>query len=220
MKWRIRCAIMALILGGCGGQAATPTPSPTGVVQPSGDIITFYNFDDNLAWTWDVYSLDNDQAIFRVSEGGLEGAVVADRGYIWSLENIERGDVMMSASVRQTEGNESAAFGLMCRADNDGNGYAFVISSAGYFALLRADPGVDNPVELVKWQKNPALLIGSATSALSLRCMGDKITVYANTFMLTEVHDSTYASGEIGVILGAVGETAWARFDGITLSVP
>ncbi len=219
MRWLLRCGLIFAIvdmLAACAAAMPTPTAAPPAAVTPA-DTLARYSFDDDAPAGWDVYSLDNDQAVFRVSGGALEGAVVADRGYIWSLENVARADVAVSATVRQTQGEPNAAYGLMCRADDAGNGYSFVISSAGYFALLRADPDVDNPLQLAEWRQHPALRVGSAANDLQIICAGERLAFYANGKLLAEVRDSAYSSGEIGLTLGAVGATAWARFDTIVV---
>lgn len=219
MRWLFRWSgfiVIGLSLAACATAVPTPTASPPDAVTPA-ETLARYSFDEDDPATWDVYTLDNDQAVFRVNGGALEGAVVADRGYIWSLENIERADVAVSATVRQIQGEPGAAYGLMCRADDAGNGYSFVISSAGYFALLRADPGVDNPLQLVEWRQHPALRVGSAANDLQIICAGERLAFYANGELLAAVADAAYASGEIGLTLGAVGATAWARFDTIVV---
>jgi hypothetical protein len=175
-----------------------------------------YSFDAEPT-PWDVFSLDGDQAIFHVMDGTLEGAVLANRGYIWSLENNRYNNVALTTTLQQTQGSRGNGFGLICRADNDGNGYYFVISSAGQFAILKATPDADDPVRLVEWQSNSAIQQGSGLNTIQAICAGDYLALYANGQFLAETRDLTFSAGEVGVVLGAVDETLWVRFDDILI---
>lgn len=162
-----------------------------------------------------MFSLGGDQALFRVQNGALEGAVIGDRGYIWSLSNTRHNDVAISATVRQTKGSRGNGFGLMCRANEEGDGYYFVISSAGQFAILKAQPGVSDPLRLVDWQSSAAIFKGDEPNEIQAVRAGDYLSFSANGNFLADTHDSEFSSGELGVVLGAVEETLWVSFDDI-----
>jgi hypothetical protein len=156
-----------------------------------------------------------DAALFRVNDNTLEAAVVPDRGYIWSLSNRTYRDVAIQATVRQTEGEASSALGILCRADASGNGYYFLISSAGYFSIRNATDAQSDPVALVDWQPSDAILQGNEPNELLAICVSDYLSFSVNGRFLAEIRDDTHNAGELGVALGAVQDTAWARFDDI-----
>lgn len=181
-----------------------------------------YNFgtpDESAAW--DLFVSDDQQALFQIYDDALEGAVVHDLGYLWSLNNQRYGDTSLRASVQQIRGMAGNGFGLMCRADAQGNGYYFVISSAGRFAILKGDleMGVD-PVQLVEWQASEALRCGEEPNELEAVCIGDALLFFANGRFLGESHDKTFTTGQNGVVLGAVEQTLWVRFDDILFRTP
>jgi len=201
--------------------ALLPACTPTKPTEPSqrvrlDDELARYTF-DTPDTAWDVFSLDGDQALFRVQDGLLEGAVIADRGYIWSLSNTQYSDVAISTTVHQTQGSRGNGFGVMCRANQEGDGYYFVISSAGEFAILKAQPGVGDPARLVDWQPSVAIFQGNEANTIEAVCAGDYLAFSANGQFLADVQDSTFASGEVGVVLGAVEETLWVAFDDIVM---
>lgn len=203
---------LVVLVTACGGRAAT---SPR-VDVTLGQERARYTFEDPDT-EWDVFSLGGDQAIFRIQGGVLEGAVIADRGYIWSLGRPRYGDAAISATVRQTQGSRGNGFGLMCRANEDGDGYYFVISSAGHFAILKAQPGIDDPARLVDWQSSPAIFQDNEPNHLQAVCAGDYLAFSANGQLLAEVRDAEFANGRFGVVLGAVEETLWVSFDDIVV---
>jgi hypothetical protein len=182
-----------------------------------GDEQVRYTFDDANT-PWDVFSLNGDQAIFRVLDGVLQGAVIANRGYIWSLSHTHYSDVAISVTVRQTIGVRGNGFGIMCRANEQGDGYYFVVSSAGQFAILKAQPNISDPVRLVEWRSSPAIFQEAEPNEISAICLGDYLAFTANGHFLAEVRDSEFSSGDLGVVLGAIDETLWVNFDDIVVN--
>ena len=107
-------------------------PEPRLTIIETGDTILTYDFE---AISLAPISVNGDQALFRPLAGELEAAVIADRGYIWYLTGAAYTDTAVSVTVRQTEGQvDGQGFGLLCRADDMGNGYYFVIAASGHAA--------------------------------------------------------------------------------------
>jgi hypothetical protein len=142
--------------------------------------------------------------------------VVANRGYIWSLNKQHYTDIGLQATVQQTRGAQGNGFGLLCRADESGDGYYFVISNTGQFAILKGDlnEGVD-PIPLVDWQISSAIHRGFEPNVLQIVCLNDYLSFSVNGQFLAEVRDRTFSAGRIGAVLGAAGETAWVSFDDV-----
>ncbi|MEO8611744.1 MAG: hypothetical protein ABI690_27850 [Chloroflexota bacterium] len=201
-----------LMMGCTPGQPTEPSQRVS-----LGDEQAHYTFDDPNT-PWDVFSLNGEQAIFRVVDGVLQGAVIANHGYIWSLNQARFNDVAVSATVSQTKGARGNGFGVMCRADEQGNGYYFVVSSAGQFAILKAQPNVSDPVRLVDWRSDPAIFQKAESNQIKAICVGDYLAFYANGHFLAEVHDSEFSSGQLGVVLGAIDETLWVNFDDVIVN--
>lgn len=203
-------ALLALI--GCTSrEEGGPTRSVV-----TGDGSTVYNFNNDTT-TWNVFTVGGDQALFRVSDGALEGAVVADRGYIWSLNNETHDDVLINATIRQTEGSFASAYGVMCRADDDGNGYYFLISGDQQFSIIVGSPARNALFEIVPWQHHSALRRGYVTNTIRAACAGDYLAMFINDVFVAEATDREFTQGEAGVAVGAVERTTWVRFDDILL---
>jgi hypothetical protein len=201
-----------MCLAACGAGRRTEPDAHVNIWQERAR----HEFDTEQT-TWDTFSLGGDQAVFRVEGGALEGAVIADRGYIWSLEGTRSSNTAVTAIVRQSQGSRGNGFGLMCRADEGGNGYYFLISSAGQFAILKATAETDDPARLVDWQSSSAVRPGDEANTIQAVCAGDYLSFFANGQFVADVNDPTFSAGEVGVGLGAVEETLWVRFDDIVI---
>lgn len=211
MSFRLSIAAF-LFLAACQPR---PEGGPTRTVY-AGEQRTAYYFQQDTT-TWDTFSLDNDAAIFRVNDGALEGAVVADRGYVWSLNNELHENVIVNATVQQTQGALGAAFGVICRADAAGNGYYFLISSDGQFSISVGTDDRNALFQLVPWQSSSAIKTGYQANEIRAVCFENYLALFVNDVFLGEASDleGEFTQGELGVTLGAVNETAWVRFDDI-----
>lgn len=206
-----RLLLLLILLASCVSRVATPASTyRIHLTDPRAH----YRFEDS-ADGWDTFVMPDNQALFRVNDGALEAAVVANRGYIWSLNDIAYRNASVQGMVQQTEGQPGSGFGLLCRADARGNGYYFLISSAGYFSILKATAEQNNPVPLVDWQASDAIRQSNESNELLAVCVNDYLTFSVNGRFLAEVRDDTHDAGKFGVTLGAVGDSAWVRFDDI-----
>jgi len=188
-KYLIRSIILVLLSAGCSGlQDSVRTP-----LIGFGDIEAEYHFDTPQT-SWDTFRLPNDAAFFAVTDGALNGSVIADRGYIWSLNQPQFSDTSIKANLQQTRGSSGNGFGVMCRADSDGNGYYFVVSSAGQFAILKAEPGTPDPIQLVKWQSSGAVKKDDGIDAIEAICLGDYLSFTVNGVFIAEARATQMTS--------------------------
>lgn len=203
---------LLLALAACSPRA---DGGPTRSVY-TGQQRTAYYFEGS-AGSWQTFSLDNDAALFRLNEGGLEGAVVANRGYVWSLNNETHEDVIVNARVRQMSGSPGSAFGVVCRADESGNGYYFLLASSGEFAISVATDDRSDPFQLVPWQRHSAVRQGFVENEIRAVCVEDYLAMFVNDVFVAETTDEEFKQGQLGVTVGAVERTAWVRFDDILI---
>lgn len=187
---------------------------PTLSVVTGSQRIVYEFFD---ARTWDIFTVEGDLARFSVNEGRLEAYVAADRGYVMSANNVPHTDVIVEAAVQQTEGLLGNGFGLVCRADEHGNGYYFLLSSDGQFTISVATPVRDELFQLIPWQYHSIIRQGYFENTIRAVCAGNYLALFINDVFVAETFDDEFTSGELGVVIGAVGKPAAARFDHILL---
>lgn len=194
---------------GCQSQESGGGPSRS---VDAGTRSQLYTFNSN-AEGWDTYAMPSDQALFRVNEGVLEGAALADQGYIWSLNHETQDDVIINATVKQMEGGLGSVFGVMCRADERGNGYYFLISSDQHFSIRVGTDARSDLYEVLPWQYHQAIRQGYVTNEIRAVCAGDYLALFVNDVFIAEAVDAELSSGHTGVTLAAVDRTAWVQFD-------
>lgn len=212
-KVRQVLAVILVLLAGCN-----PVPPSMQERGPTRSVITgsqrlTYSFND--AATWDVFSLEGNLAHFLVADGVLEGYVDADRGYILSGNNVAHDDVIINARVRQTDGLIGNGFGVMCRADDVGNGYYFLLASSGDFTISVGTPARDALFELVPWQHHSVIRQGFQANEIRAVCAENYLAMFINDVFVAEAFDDEFTTGETALVLGAVTQPATVTFDNV-----
>jgi len=184
---------------------------------------TVFTGDDNHIYrfsqpeTWDLFTLSDDLAYFQLVDSELESHVAADRGYIMSTNNTAHTDAIINAQVRQTAGAPGNGYGVVCRADEQGNGYYFLLASTGEFTISVGTSSRDALFELVPWQYHSVIKDGFQSNEIRAVCVDDYLALFINDVFVAETTDYEFKSGELGVVIGAVGKPATARFDNIQI---
>ncbi len=208
-------SLLLVVLVACSSEPLTMQErGPTRSVV-TGSQRTVYEFFD--AGTWDIFTVEGELAGFSVSDGVLEGYVAADRGYILSSNHVTHTDVIVEATVQQTDGMLGNGFGMICRADEQGNGYYFLLSSDGQFTISVATQARNELFELIPWQYHSVIRQGVFENRLRAVCTGNYLALFINDVFVAEAFDDEFTSGELAVTIGAVGQPATARFDHIVL---
>ncbi|MBZ0301256.1 MAG: hypothetical protein K8J31_16035 [Anaerolineae bacterium] len=207
-----------LILAVIGLAACASPPLSMQERGPTRSVVTasqrmMYDFFD--ASTWDVFTVDDPPARFAVEEGALVGSVAADQGYLMSTNHVRHEDVLINATVQQTEGLLGNGFGVVCRADAQGDGYYFLISSDGEFTISAATPVRDDLFQLIPWQHHSVIRQGVYANDIRAVCAGNYLAMFINDVFVAEVFDDEFTSGQLGLVVGAVGQPAAVRFDNI-----
>lgn len=129
-------------------------------------------------------------------------------------------DVLLEAQVQQTAGSTDNNFGLLCRYQDLDHFYAFLISSDGYYAIVRVVGGENFQVlsgDGLHLMPSEAIQtdLGS-TNEIRAQCQGDTLTLYVNGKQLASVVDSQLAAGDIGFIASTYGQApVQVQFDNL-----
>jgi hypothetical protein len=176
--------------------------------QPSQAVVTgallrAVTFDDVLAW--ESYRDPALQVEGRVVDG-VYRMEARDGGFMWALSDDLYEDVIIEVETEQFSDFEDNAYGLMCRATPDaiGDGYYFFISADGYYTIRR---GAGSEVDaLVQWTAHEAIQQGRALNRLRAVCVEDYLALYVNNVLVSEVRDSRYGSGAVGMTVALPAE--------------
>ena len=118
--------------------------------------------------------------------------------YVWGVDYNTQADSIIETEVIFRSDYPRTFAGVMCRADGDGRGYAFLISADGAFSIRRS--GQNELVPLVEWQNHRA--ITGNRNTIRVICAGEYLALYANDRFLASVRDDFYSDGYTGLMLG------------------
>ena len=189
-----------------------------------GDVLLTEDFANDEAWETLVagnIDLQVTDGVYRVQTG--------PGGYIWGLNSQEHSDVVIEVEVTQLSAYEDNSYGVICRADplNTGDGYYFLISGDGLYAIGRGEGDEDDGKvnKLVNWAPHSAINTGQAENAIRAVCIGDYLALYVNDQFVAEVEDSSYSSGYAGLAAAVFRQDGVAEeinvdiaFDNLTIS--
>ena len=165
--------------------------------------------------TWDLFDLEGGVARAALTDNALVLAVDAGLGYLTAGNNVTHRDVLVNATVRQTEGLLGNGFGLLCRADKLGNGYWFLLSSRGEYSIQVASAVREEPFPLVPWRYHSVIRPGLQANDLRIVCAENYLALLINDVFVAEAFDDEFREGELAVALGAGDRRASASFDDI-----
>ncbi|HEY60830.1 MAG TPA: hypothetical protein G4N92_09155 [Anaerolineae bacterium] len=127
----------------------------------------------------------------------------------------------METVVKRLTGPDDNTFGLVCRFQDEHNYYAFLISSDGYYGILRVKAQQYHLLTGDSMQFSSCVRQGDAPNHLRADCDGTDLTFYINEYELAHVSDASFPSGGIGLTAGtydAPGVVIW--FDNFVALTP
>jgi hypothetical protein len=124
----------------------------------------------------------------------------------WANPGQSFTDVQVEADATKIGGPDDNDFGLICRYQDVENFYAFLISSDGYYAIMKYSDGGSETIGSDGMLSTDAVFQGDTTNHLRADCIGDALSLYANGELVHSVSDSAFASGDVGLIAGTFEE--------------
>lgn len=105
--------------------------------------------------------------------------------------------IEVDATPVRAPANQNNDYGVMCRLQLNGDGYSMNISADGYYSIQLARD--DQFMDLVAWTESDAILTGNVTNRIRVVCDGNKLALYVNGTLLTEVTDNAFTEGDIAL---------------------
>jgi len=176
----------------------TPRPTlPATPVPPTGQILYQDQFDDpNSGWTTGDY----DTGIYRYTDGYY--SILANEKDLmeWGIMGGFFADAAIEVDVLPVylPKDNNNAFGVLCRAQPDGDGYAFRISGDGYYSIYRVTG--DDFTPLVDWTESSVILQGGQSNHLKVVCNQMELLFLVNGTIIASVEDATFDRGDVGLI--------------------
>lgn len=136
---------------------------------------------------------------------------------VWAMSGRLLNDVRIEVTARKQSGTNNNFLGILCRIQGtggEGNFYAFIISSDGYYGITkRSAGGVMTTVDGDPLLPSTAILTGEQTNTITAVCSGSRLALYVNGELLKELTDAELVTGQVGLIAGTFDEPTSIFFD-------
>ncbi len=179
-----------------------PTNEPTqpSVVTPiaytSGASLLHETFKTRNAW--ENYTTDSGVK-FGVATNAYNMHIPSSIAnvFFWGNNKATQTDVIIDATMSQKSDNPQAQYGVICRSDDKGQGYYFVVGMDGYAFIAKGTPGkVDDLTDEVQ---TSAINTGTDSNTVRAVCIGNYLALYVNDQFIVDANDSTFTSGVAGL---------------------
>lgn len=197
------------------GQTEEPAPDQSG---ESGSVLFSDDFSDpSSGWErgdYETGTVGYESGVYSVVSNG-------DGETMWGIANRNFGDVIIEVQATQLDApdNDNNDYGVMCRVQDNNEGYFLLISGDGFYSiLLRAE---DSFTPLVDWTSSEAFNLGNATNQIQATCDGDTFTLTVNGTELASATDSTFSNGDIALTATSYEAAATeVHFDNLEVRAP
>jgi hypothetical protein len=125
---------------------------------------------------------------------------------LWSTPGISIKDSSINVDAEKISGPDNNLFGLICRYKDSNNFYAFIVSSDGYYAIVKSIGGERKILSSDSFETSGFIQKGVSNNHLRADCTGKTLTLYVNWEKLDEVSDIDLSSGDVGIIAGTFNE--------------
>jgi len=147
-----------------------------------------------------------------IVENGVYEMLVKDNyGIFYATAGENFTDGIFEVEATQVDGPLNNGYGMLFRVDEETDSfYAFEVSGDGYVWIGRCtNLCEDGAVALVggDWFPSPAVQTGlQATNHLQAIVEGNRMTFYVNSVEVGRTSDTTFAAGDIAIMVETLGE--------------
>ena len=123
------------------------------------------------------------------------------------------------ASLAKAGDPNQAAYGLMCRVQDDGSGIFFAVRGDGFGSIQKWDGSTLTP--LTDWVAADSINQGINANYIEGTCEGDSYTLYVNGEYVTDVQNTDFLIGKVGVgVVPSPGSVTQVDFDFVEMLEP
>ena len=156
----------------------------------------------------------------RCYEGVMRLLVKVPNRLAWVSAGREFSDFRLAVEATQVAGPDDNEYGVLVRMRDADHFYRFSISGDGYYLVSKYDGGAWEVLN-GDWTSSAAIHLGAVTNLLEVVCQGATMTFLVNGVTLTQVEDSSYSRGDIGLYAGSFFEPGVEiHFDNLTVTEP
>jgi hypothetical protein len=216
MKMRFFFFLLAVVLSMLACQATSPADSqePT---QPEGVLFQDDFADPDSGWD-QVTAADG---VTDYADGIYRIFINNANTDVWANPDLNFGDVRVEVDATKVAGDDNNDFGVVCRYQDAENFYFFVISSDGYYGIGKVVEGAQTLIGNELMQPSEDINQGDSSNRVGAECAGSALRIYANDQLLLETEDTSFTSGDVGLIAGSFDNPGVdIHFDNFVVSQP
>jgi hypothetical protein len=111
-------------------------------------------------------------------------------------------DVEIEVDATKNAGPDDNDFGIICRYTDVSKFYYAVISSDGYYGIMKMTGNGGNPIGNESMLESDKIIQGSAKNHIRFDCVGSTLTLYVNNTQIAQQTDTEYTEGNVGLLAG------------------
>jgi hypothetical protein len=212
----LTCLVLVFLLSGCQLFNTAPAIKESSI---SGTLLFSDDFSSNTnGWGTSGNNIGEINFIYD----GLEIKVNTPNSLLWTTTDDMFKDSQIEIDGVLLGGPSNDAFGAICRFQDNNNFYGFLLSHDGYYGIFKMQDGT---LALIDSQSglhfSEVIRQGGVVNHIQAVCQGTTLRLTVNGTLLSEVQDTSFSQGEIGLIVGTY-ETAGADvfFDNLLVLQP
>lgn len=121
----------------------------------------------------------------------------------WSTSGYRAGDARIAVDASKLGGPDDNYYGVICRLVDNKNFYAFLISSDGYYGILKVKEGLYHLISGSHMDFSDQINIGRGTNRVRGDCIGTNLILYVNGVQFVQIQDEDFSNGKTGLIAGS-----------------
>jgi hypothetical protein len=193
---------------------ASPTRTATLAPTPTREIIFQENFEATRGW----YTFESERYRMQYLQGGYRIYNNITEAAVTSVRTQKHSDVHLEVEAARVSGPQNGYYGLVCRYQDDGNYYAAVVSSDGFYGVARIQGGMLTFISPAP-AANTAVKTGFTVNRIEMTCHSNSLSLFVNGNKLVQVKDTTFTEGFIGLVAGTGSIPGLeVKFDNFTVS--
>lgn len=123
--------------------------------------------------------------------------------HVWANpQDKDFSDVRIEVDATKNAGPDDNDFGIICRYADVNQFYYGVVSSDGFYGIYKVTDSGGEPIGNDSMLESDKIVQGSATNHVRFDCIGSTFSLYVNGSLVDEQTDSTYTSGNVGLMAG------------------
>lgn len=195
---------LGLLSLACSGLSNLTRSSAPAGGDPSAVVLFSDDFSDpNSGWDRVVA----DEGTTDYEDGHYRILVNQPQHDYWANPGQTFGDVRIEVEATKAGGPDDNDFGLICRYQDVDNFYAFLISSDGYYGIMKVADGTSEILGNANLMETDSIQQGASTNRIRGDCVANNLTLYVNGQQVHRVQDSAFGSGDVGLLAGTYDES-------------